>query len=100
MPITELPPSPPLSAAREVEVEDAKFEERCWSSISVKIRDKYLFGDPLVTRSNKWGVVFRADFSVRSETEISPKNRVICWTDKAGVTWVKLVYEQTLPPLR
>src|SRR6516165_11079464 len=74
---------PPISPEGETVVpESPSFLAACLSHSNQMVQSSgWLLGTQLLTRSDKWGAIWRVDFKIPGE-DISPLvNRIICWQE-------------------
>jgi hypothetical protein len=83
----DLPESPPLEPEEEVVlVDEPTFLNACKSLIAEDAdRFEWSFGKSLLTRSERWGLIWRVDFVTRFSPGSNCANRIImCWVDASG----------------
>ncbi len=101
-PTEPVPEFPPLSPAGETVVHDAtSFAASCLSKLEAfPSRKNWKLGAPIVTRVDKWGLLWRVDFKIVGE-EISPSvNRIVCWGTKDGTPVnIQIAIGQDVAPL-
>ena len=95
------PEGPPLVPTEESEIEGhADFVAACHETARVLLGNKREWDAQLLTRSDKWGVVWRADFAAAG-MNLSPLiNRVVCWQKPNGAFHIHTAIGQNIPPLR
>lgn len=78
-------PAPPLSvSSSERSVYDDGFEKECMQVIAkFPSSEKYMIGKRRITKSDKYGLVFRADFGQGWALD-DTVNRIICWRPEEG----------------
>ena len=83
-----------------VTADNTAFTEKCLSLI-----DKFSLGknwrlrQPLLTRSEKWGVVWRVDFTISDADSSHLVNRIVCWEVPDGNISMEIAIGQHLTPL-
>jgi hypothetical protein len=92
---------PPLTPDGEAETDDpSSLAEACramWKDLIAK--GGWQLGTPLVTKSQKWGMVYRVDFAMPGP-DLSPLiNRLICWRTTSGQLGTMVAVGQHVPPL-
>ena len=93
----ELPPTEPTNE-RVVQGEDA-FAAECMALARGMIKGDDKLGTPVITQSDRWGLVWRADFEVAGK-DYSPRvNRMICWRTPDGALLIGMEMWQDVPPL-
>ena len=77
--------------------EDRTFEQKCLSRVEqVAPGDRWRLGTPLLTKSDKWGLIWRADFTIAG-VDISPLvNRIVCWQSPSGDVSINIAIGQRL----
>jgi hypothetical protein len=78
---------------------DASFLETCLA-LSREMADpaRWELGVPLLTKSEKWGFVWRSDFKIPDQP-YSSVNRIICWRGAGDKFSIMLAIGQDVPPL-
>ena len=56
-------------------------------------------GTPLLTRSDKWGVVWRVDFKIAGQDLQPLVNRIVCWNKPDGSRHIEVAIGQSIRPL-
>lgn len=94
----EAPPTDP--ATEEVTVDDESFVEECDTVVGEFLpRDSARLGAGLLTKTERWGLVWRADFT-RLDSDLSPLiNRIVCWRTDDGKIAACVAIGQSLAPL-
>jgi len=87
---------PPLDPGAEIPADNASFVEKCLEGSS---RLKLEVGHVLLTQTDKWGLVVRADFTTPGFDSGPYINRLVCWQRPSGRFSVVLAPGQTLKPL-
>lgn len=82
---------------------DPSFETECMAAISDAARE-WRFGSSLLTTSDKWGLVWRADFTAPPVSASADFiNRVTCWrsAEETGkdLSGISIAYGQRVRPL-
>jgi|SRR5579872_2087069 len=93
---------PPLTAVDEEETSHTdEYTARCLEHLhSLEITKDWTLGTLVVTKSSRWGLVLRADFSISDIEEISGVvNRIICWTNSDQTISYVFAFGQIAPPL-
>jgi hypothetical protein len=78
---------PPLEPEEDVViVDEPTFLNACKSLIAEDAeRFEWSFGNALLTRSEKWGLIWRVDFTTKYGGPVTNRtNRIICWGDASG----------------
>ena len=73
---------PPLApSSEETPVHAPDFENACSHKIQSYARERgWALDRPLVTKSSKWGLIWRIDFHIKSRNvSQSDVNRIVCW---------------------
>ena len=86
----ELFPTVP-SESETVVQNDPSFTDACKAKVA-DAAEKFgcRFENSILTRSEKWGLVWRADFKIKNQSsETGLINRVICWREP-GATEIRL----------
>lgn len=94
------PEGPPLVPTGESEIGGhADFVAECRETARVLPENEWEWGAQLLTQSDKWGIVWRADFTVAG---MNPPliNRVVCWRKPNGSLHIHTALAQNIPPLR
>jgi hypothetical protein len=85
---------PPLAPEAEMVTADVAFSENCLATVNDFIaksngRLQWELGRPLVTRSDKWGLIWRVDFNDGGPDLAPYISRIVCWktpgTDKLNI---------------
>jgi hypothetical protein len=91
---------PLLNPQGETIVQDDPFRIACLSELEAKSELLGLkMGAPLLTTSERWGTILRADFSFTDPAEGQGVNRVVCWKGADGRLRIVYGTEQNLAPL-
>jgi hypothetical protein len=95
--------APPLTPDNDEIVlpEDASFTALCISEIRATPSGRtYQLGVPLLTRSEKWGLIWRVDYQVPGLRLYPLINRVVCWqAPGSGIGGIITALGQELQPL-
>ena len=93
--------SPPLELEGHIETDDdAGFSERCLSQLAKSdMARNWRLGPPLIARSEKWGLVWRADFSILDSGPQFRINRIVCWEIADGKIAIEIAIGRDLTPL-
>lgn len=59
----------------------------------------WTLGTQLVTHSNTWGDVWRADFEIGGKSLAPLINRIVCWRKADGTIPIMVAVGQSVPPL-
>ena len=103
--ITPVPSFPPLVPTDEtVLASDPAFESECMSAISDQAKDlRWRFRSSVLTKSEKWGIIWRVDFDTPESANTSFINRVTCWRTPEetgnGPTGICFAIGQRVSPL-
>jgi hypothetical protein len=96
----EFPPVQPVSETTLPD--DPSFVEECLSSLrNNPVAKGWEFGPSILTRSEKWGMVWRADVKI-PDSDFAPQlvNRVICWRKSSDAKLnIQIAIGQKVPPL-
>lgn len=95
---------PPLDVDEaSVKADDRAFAGKCLSIVedrfAVESWQSWQLGQTSLTRSSKWGLVWRADFSILSEGRWHSCNRVLCWENADGTPILMIAFRTDLTPL-
>jgi len=92
---------PSLSPSAERDApENPAFVEDCLASLDgLKKLGAIEVGSRLLTESEKWGLVFRADFTVNHTSNGNLIDRLICWKQMDGHIGTIYAVGQNIPPL-
>jgi hypothetical protein len=91
--------SPPVTPTGERLVpEDPVFAEACFAIIS-KVSAGWKLGVPIFSESDKWGTVFRVDYTIPGVETASLINRIICWKVPDDNVGIVIAIGQEQPPL-
>lgn len=96
----EVPETPPLEPTGETVVAGhAAFVLRCRHIAGSVIGEDSTLGTEMLTDSERWGPVWRADYKL-AEIDLSPwVNRVVCWIKPDGGFHIGISLGQDIPPL-
>jgi hypothetical protein len=100
--MAEFDETPPLVPDRETVVTDKpSFVEACKAAFSAEaLQLQWVFEKSLLTRSQRWGLVWRADFIVAGRPRSSHLiNRAMCWGGADGVEGTAVSFGQRIAPL-
>jgi hypothetical protein len=96
-------PSPPLSQTNdEVHISSKDFEEQCRAHFkAIAERQHWIISNSRATKSENWGLVWRADFLIAGYSPKTPLvNRLVCWKDKeSGELSSNIAIGQEVQPL-
>ncbi|MDH2386707.1 hypothetical protein [Bradyrhizobium sp. CER78] len=92
---------PPLSPDRETVVVDPLVVEACTAHFADDAKNLgWSFGNSLPTQTEKWGFVWRADFTVHGLSHPDFINRAICWSEPGGnILGTLVAFGQKIAPL-
>jgi hypothetical protein len=93
---------PPLVPDRETVITDEpSFVEACKAALSAEAQKfQWVFEKSLLTRSHRWGLVWRADFVVAGRQRSSHFiDRAMCWGSADGVEGTAVAFGQRIAPL-
>ena len=94
---------PPLVPDRETVVTDEpSFVEACKAAFSAEAQQfQWVFENSLLTRSQRWGLVWRADFVVAGLQKSCSHfvDRAMCWGSADGVEGTAVAFGQRIAPL-
>ena len=97
----ELNAFPPISPTDEGPApNDPSFVEMCLAnSADVLAAGRWQLRAQLLTQSETWGTIWRADFTM-PDGNVSPAvNRLVCWRGPGGKFTVMIAIGQSAPPL-
>jgi hypothetical protein len=85
-PRPDLPKLPPLLPEGEKPWQDEAFSELCSSAVAPRAtRQKWILGEPALTHSDKWGLIWRVDFAYHHTSPVLDINsRIIFWKGSDG----------------
>jgi hypothetical protein len=101
-PMVEFGERPPWVPDRETVVTDEpSFVEVCKAALSAPAQElQWEFEKSLLTRNQRWGLVWRADFVVAGQQRSSRLiNRAMCWGGANGVEGTAVGFGQRIAPL-
>ena len=91
--------SPPVAPTGERLVpEDPAFAEACFALIS-KLSAGWKLGVPIFSESDRWGTVFRVDYTVPGVETIGLIDRIVCWKVPEGNVGIMIAIGQQEAPL-
>ena len=92
---------PPLSPESEIPAHEPAFAARCLAKTEIfPTRRNWQLGMPLVTRSKKWGLLWRVDFEIVGNDVRPLVNRVVCQgTEDGEIVNIQLAVAQSITPL-
>ena len=93
--------APPLVPDRETVVTDEQyFVDVCKAAFAAPAQElEWVFGKSLVTRSQGWGLVWRADFVVANRSSLHFINKAMCWGGAGGLEGTLVAFGQRISPL-
>jgi hypothetical protein len=90
---------PPNEPVGERTVDDDAFATECMTLMRPFAETNWELSKPVITRSEKWGLVCRVDFAIVGQ-DISPRvNRIVCWKKPDGEFYVRVSAGQDILPL-
>jgi hypothetical protein len=91
---------PPAEPQDETAARDDLFAQACRDAFAHVESDLgWKIGNSLVTRSDRWGFIWRADLDVRAGPP-SLVNRIICWgSGGRDIAGTATVFGRSIPPL-
>jgi hypothetical protein len=92
---------PPWVPDREAVVDDEpSFVEACKAAFTAPAQKfEWVFETSLLTRSQEWGLVWRADFVIAGRSS-HLVNRAMCWGGAGGVEGTAVGFGQKIAPLK
>jgi hypothetical protein len=92
---------PPLVPDHETVVADEQyFVDACNAVFAEQAqRFEWVFGKSLLTRSHRWGLIWRTDFVVANRPSSYLVNRAMCWGGAGGVEGTAVAFGQQIGPL-
>jgi len=93
--------APALEPIGEVtESVQLEFTARCSSHVApFLLKGNWEFQRGLVTRSSKWGLVWRGDYTIADFTSPQLINRIVCWEGSDGQLLTEIAVGQRIAPL-
>jgi len=93
--------APPLEPEAEVVVvESLSFSEKCLSTaMKSDPNSNWQLDQPLLTKEEKWGLVWRFDFTLRGKDMSPLVNRIVCWAPVGGEIAINIAIGQRLTRL-
>jgi len=92
--------SPPLEPTQERAIEGhPEFTAECKARSQYNPAGEWEWGEQLLTQSDQWGLVWRADFKTPSTSD-KYVNRVVCWIKPDGTLQIHWAVAHDIPPLR
>jgi hypothetical protein len=93
--------APPLAPDRETVAEYPLIADACRAYFAAEMEQLgWSFGNSLLTQSEKWGLIWRADFTVHGRSHPDFINRAVCWTEPDGtVLGTHVAFGQKIAPL-
>jgi hypothetical protein len=93
----EMPPL--VSDGETVATDEQAFIEVCKAAFAADAQQfQWVYGKSLLTRSQRWGLVWRCDFFVAGRRG-SLVNRAMCWGGAGVVEGQVVAFGQRIPPL-
>jgi hypothetical protein len=92
---------PPWVPDHEAVVDEPSFVEACKEAFTDQAQKlEWVFERSLLTRSQKWGLVWRPDFVVAGRASPDLINRAMCWGSAGGgVDGTAVGFGQRIAPL-
>ncbi len=93
---------PPWVPDREtVLADETSFVEACEATFSADAQKfQWVFEKSLLTRSQRWGLIWRADFVIAGRPKSSHMiNRAMCWGCADGIEGTAVGFGQRIAPL-
>jgi hypothetical protein len=93
--------SPSLEPDGQIVTADkTAFTEKCRAlADEFPSRKNWQLGQPLLTESEKWGLVWRVDFILSDANSSHLVNRIVCWENPDGKISIEIAIGQRLTPL-
>ena len=93
--------SPPLEPVGPIETnDDTDFTEKCVALVKTfDVAENWQLGRPAIERNEKWGLVWRADFSILDSKPQFRVNRIVCWETQDKKMAIEIAIGQDLTPL-
>lgn len=97
---TEAPSVEPATSEQRAS-ENIAFAAECMAGLNnFPPSGDWKLGTQLVTHSDTWGDVWRADFEIGAKSLAPLINRIVCWRKADGTIPVMVAIGQSVPPLR
>jgi len=95
-------PTPPIEPTDEGSPpKDATFATACKNVLKTfPFAHEWKLGKQLVTHSDQWGDVWRADFEIGGSSLEPLVNRIVCWRQADGEIAVMFAIGQSIPSLQ
>jgi hypothetical protein len=92
--------TPPLVSKGETVVADEQsFVDACKAAFAADAQHfEWVYGKSLLTQSQRWGLIWRADFFVANRRSLLV-NRAMCWGGAGVVQGQVVAFGQRIPPL-
>lgn len=92
---------PPLEPTGEQQVAgNEAFLASCRAALDdIPITREWKLGPDLLTRTDRWGLVWRADFELPGESLAPLINRLVCWQKEGGDLTLEFAIGQSVSPL-
>ena len=92
--------SRPLSLGNEIVIRDDSCEAECLSQLNLVVGvGKITIGKIVLTRTDRWGTVLRADFALSGSEDEQLVNRLVGWRRTDGVFQIIYGARQNVRPL-
>ncbi len=92
--------SPPLDPGAEPRLPGHAFDAECVALCQELLSEgEQLCGQHIVTQTEKWGLVWRADYQRPGPEFPNRVNRVVCWKSPAGEFCIEFAGLQQIAPL-
>ena len=83
-----------------VTADNTTFTGKCLSLVDkFSSGNNWRLGQPLLTRSERWGLVWRVDFTFSDAEPSHLVNRIVCWEFPDGNVSIEIAIGQHLTPL-
>jgi len=87
--------------SEEVASADPSFATACLSEASrMAAAANWELGQPVLTRSERWGTICRLDFTIRGREPGPLVNRIVCWRNADDGLEAMFAIGQTIPELK
>lgn len=94
-----LPPLEPASDERPTPENTAFAAESVAALQDLPMIDDWILGKQLVTHSDTWGYIWRADYEFRDKSWAPAVNRLVCFRKPDGKIPRIIAGSQSIPPL-
>ena len=94
-----LPPVVPATGELVV-INEPLFSAECLLFLESKdVAKNWKLGKPLLTRTDRWGAVWRVDFEIGADHVLALTNRIVCWRNSSGELQLLIAIGQKVSPL-